>query len=340
MKILLISGHGAGDVGACGNGYKEANLTREVVNILAPKLRQYAQVDVYNQNRNAFYDCQNGTFKIGKYDYVLEVHFNAFNGKAYGSECYVTTRENCITVEQAIMKNMKKFFTLRDNDSIFDGVKRTNFLVINTVKSMGMSGALLETCFIDNKNDMTIYQKNKDSICQAICDGIVESFKLKKDSSSNEVKQENKPNPKPNQTLDYTGVITYQAYTDKWLPEVNKCDNTANGFAGIGNQPISGFRCKPQYGDIIYEAHLKGGNWLGAVNSKDYKKNDLKSISSYAGVYGHAIDGIRIKSTKGYVDYRVKTKEDGWLEWARGFGDKGNEFAGIYGHTIIGIQMK
>ena len=39
MKILLISGHGAGDVGAVGNGYREADLTREVVNLLAPKLR-------------------------------------------------------------------------------------------------------------------------------------------------------------------------------------------------------------------------------------------------------------------------------------------------------------
>lgn len=157
------------------------------------------------------------------------------------------------------------------------------------------------------------------------------------------VEQANKINGQDSATTanqECTGTITYQAYTDKWLPEVNKCDNTDDGFAGIGTQAISGFRCKPQYGELIYEAHLLGGNWLGAVNSKDYVKNDLKKISSYAGVYGHAIDGIRIKSTKGYVDYRVKTKEDGWLPWARGFGDSGNKFAGIYGHTIIGIQMK
>ncbi len=137
-----------------------------------------------------------------------------------------------------------------------------------------------------------------------------------------------------------TGVITYQAYTNGWLPEVHKCDNTDEGFAGIGTQPISGFRCKPEHGEIIYEAHQKGGNWLGAVNSKDYRRNDLRSANSYAGIYGKPIDGIRIKSTRGYVDYRVKTREDGWLPWARGFGDKGNLFAGIYGHAIIGIQMK
>ena len=133
------------------------------------------------------------------------------------------------------------------------------------------------------------------------------------------------------------GVITYKAYTNKWLPEVHKADNTYEGFAGIGTETITGFKCKAQYGELTYEAHLLGGKWLGAVNSKNYSKNDA---NSYAGIYGQAIDGIRIKSNKGVVDYRVKTKEDGWLEWARGFGSKGNEFAGIYGHKIIAIQIK
>lgn len=136
---------------------------------------------------------------------------------------------------------------------------------------------------------------------------------------------------------DYTGVITYQAYTNYWLPEVHKCDDTDDGYAGIYGDPITAFRCKPQYGDIIYEAHELGGDWIGAVNSKDYSDG---TYNSYAGILGKKIDGIRIKSTKGYVDYRVHTIEDGWLEWARGFGDSGNEFAGIYGHTIDGIQMK
>ena len=136
---------------------------------------------------------------------------------------------------------------------------------------------------------------------------------------------------------NYTGTITYQAYTNKWLPAVRKCDNTANGFAGIGNEPITAFRCKPVYGEIIYEAHKLGGGWYGAVNSRDYNSN---SINSYAGIPSQAIDLIRIKSTKGYVDYRVKTREDGWLPWVRGFGDRYYEYAGIVGHAIIGIQMK
>ena len=134
-----------------------------------------------------------------------------------------------------------------------------------------------------------------------------------------------------------TGTITYQAYTNKWLPEVSKADNSNNGYAGIGNERITAFRCKPQNGQIIYEAGVLNGKWLGAVNSKDY---NAKNGNSYAGLLGTAIDRIRIKSTEGYVDYQVKTKEDGWLPWVRGFGDKSNEYAGIKGHAIIGIKMK
>lgn len=136
---------------------------------------------------------------------------------------------------------------------------------------------------------------------------------------------------------DYTGVITYQAYTNKWLPEVYKCDNTDLGYAGIYGESIKGFRCKPEFGDITYEAHEIGGNWIGAVNSKDYSSGNG---NSYAGNLNKPIDGIRIKSSKGYVDYRVHIKGGDWLEWARGFGSSGNEFAGIYGKEIDGLQMK
>ena len=190
MKILLIAGHGNGDSGALGCGYKECDLTRELVNLIAPKLRAYATVDVYDQKRNAYKDVQNGEFNVGKYDYALEVHFNAYSDpKAHGTECFVTTKENGITVEQAIMKNMKRYFTLRDNDSIFDGVKRTNFLVIKTLKNKDISGALLETCFITNANDMKVYQENKNGIANDIVSGIVSGFGLKKKAVA-------KPKPK------------------------------------------------------------------------------------------------------------------------------------------------
>ena len=176
MKILLISGHGAGNVGACGNGYREADLTREVVNVLAPKLRQYATVDIYPQNRNAYDDVNKGNLAVSfaNYNYVFEVHFNAGGGK--GTEIYVTREEAGTKVEQKVMDKLSNYFNVR-------GVKRKNFNVIAKAKRSGASSALLETCFIDSSSDVNTYKNNVDGICQAICEGIAEGFGLKEGTS-------------------------------------------------------------------------------------------------------------------------------------------------------------
>lgn len=170
MKILLISGHGDGDSGAIGNGYKESDLTIEFVLKLKEYLQSYMEVDVYDVNKNAFSDYVNGLFTIDtNYDYMLEVHFNAFNTSAYGSEIYITTNEKNQTVEEGIMSIMEEYFVNR-------GVKVNNFSVIKRVKDLGISSALLEVCFIDNKNDMTIYQNNKDSIINNVAQAIKNGF--------------------------------------------------------------------------------------------------------------------------------------------------------------------
>lgn len=137
---------------------------------------------------------------------------------------------------------------------------------------------------------------------------------------------------------DYTGVITYQVFTNKWLPEVNKCDNTDEGYAGIGNEPITGIRAKAQYGKIYIKSRTTDGNWLEEVCSDNYSDG---SCNSYSGILGKPIDLVKIRSTKGYVLYRVKTIEDGWLEWVDSRTTTGyNAYAGIHNHKIIGIQMK
>lgn len=140
-----------------------------------------------------------------------------------------------------------------------------------------------------------------------------------------------------NSDIDYTGIITYQACTNKWLPEVSKWDNTNNGYAGVFGQTISGFRCKCQYGELTYQAHTLNGQWLPSVNSKNYSSNN---DNSYAGLYNVPIDAIKIKSTKGWVKYRVHIKGGSWLPTVDSRTENGTEsYAGIYGKEIDGIQM-
>ena len=258
-NVLLIAGHGAGDPGAMGNGYKEADLTRELVNLIASRLRKYATVDIYNQNRNAFNDVQNGTFKIGAYHYALEIHFNAFNGNAHGTECYVTSREAGITVEQAIMKGLGKFFTLRDNDSIFDGVKRTNFLVINTLKNKGISGALLETCFIDNAQDMKVYQANKNTIADTIVNGIVEGFGLTANSGGS---KPSNPAPKPQAKKLYlpASATSWRVYPTNKAPVVgNEC----------------GYLYPSKFGGLTYDILATPQTNVVTIQTRDYGRVNI-----------------------------------------------------------------
>lgn len=144
------------------------------------------------------------------------------------------------------------------------------------------------------------------------------------------------PTPTPIPT-EATGVITYQAFVGNWLPEVNKADYTNDGFAGIWGNAISGIRCKCENGELMYQAHIKGGDWLEPVNSKDYSNG---GDNSYAGIYGKPIDCVKIKSTKGWVKYRVHIKGGQWLPWVMSTTETGTEsYAGIYGKEIDGIQM-
>ena len=137
---------------------------------------------------------------------------------------------------------------------------------------------------------------------------------------------------------DYTGVITYQAYTNRWLPEVNKCDNTDDGYAGIGKEPITGIRAKCENGKLYMQVSPLNEDYLEEICSDNYSDN---SYNSYAGILGRPIDRVRIRTTKGYATYRVITLEDGWLPWVDSRTKTGdNSYAGIKGHTIIGIQIK
>lgn len=180
MKVGLISGHGAGDCGACGYGYEEANETVRIVKMLDERL-QDCGIDtvVYPYERNAFKDCNRGLglqVDFSGCDYVLEVHLNSGRGDETGddsiggTEIYVTPREATTGTENLILEYMEEL-GYRNR-----GVKAENFLVINKVKNLGVSSALLETCFVDDVDDMELYERKFDETMNAITRGICDGF--------------------------------------------------------------------------------------------------------------------------------------------------------------------
>lgn len=195
MKILLISGHGGTpyDSGAVGNGYTEAVETRRMAQAVAPLLRNYGfDVSIYDQSQDAYkVVTQGGSLPLSGVSYVMEFHLNAAagdyagNGKTTGSEIFVHVNEKGIGVEQAILKRLAALgFTNRE-------VKRSSGLaVLKHVYKRGVSHALIETCFIDDKDDMTLYNAKFNQIAKAIADGVAEGFgKEVDDMTEGEVKQ-------------------------------------------------------------------------------------------------------------------------------------------------------
>lgn len=186
MRILLIAGHGNGDPGAVGCGYQEATETRRMATAVKPKLEAYGiNVVMYDQNKNAYDEIRFGRgISLSGIDYVIEFHLNAGvgdtggNGVTTGTEILVDASEAGTSVEEAMLKKICAIgFKNR-------GVKRRNDLLVqNTVTNAGVSHALIETCFIDDKDDMQLYEKNFDKIAQAIADGVAEGFGIATDTN-------------------------------------------------------------------------------------------------------------------------------------------------------------
>ncbi len=116
MKILLIAGHGGTpyDSGAVGCGYTEAVETRRMANAVAPLLRAYGfEVALYDQSKDAYkVVIQGGSLPLSGVSYVLEFHLNSAandlngNGVTTGTEIFVHTNEQGMTVEQAILRRV------------------------------------------------------------------------------------------------------------------------------------------------------------------------------------------------------------------------------------------
>lgn len=194
MKILLIAGHGGSpyDSGAVGCGYTEAVETRRIATAIAPLLRNYGfEVVMYDQKNDAYKVLKNGgSLPLSGVGYVIELHLNAAandpkgDGKTTGVEVLVHTGETGITVEQAICRRIAALgFTSR-------GVKRRgDLLVMNTVHRKGISHALIETCFVDDADDMKLYKAKFYAIAHAIADGVAEGFGKKVQKEDDEVTQ-------------------------------------------------------------------------------------------------------------------------------------------------------
>lgn len=196
VSVLLIAGHGQGDVGAQGTfdstTYYEQDLTREFASLIYSQLRALApgiSVTMYDQN----YDCYQvlAGRKAGpkpdfkQYDYVLEVHFNATaeslkdpkgDGKCRGVGMYVNTAKKDTAIDRKIVASVAQAADF----AVWGGgtgiMTSSGLLNARTLQEMDVSYGLLETAFIDDRDDMKVYNSKKNVMATAVATAIKEYF--------------------------------------------------------------------------------------------------------------------------------------------------------------------
>lgn len=193
FRMLVMAGHGRNsdgswDPGAVGNGYQEANLTRELRDLIkAAADRAGVPCDVAPDRNHYSYFKNGGQYDVSAYNYVLEVHFNASatadqsgDGKMKGSMVYIDQFEKGHSVENAILSNLYSLGSCQAWDGVVVAQRQwpSGLMVQSRVRAQGVSHAVLETCFISDWDDVSWYLANKTKIASAIVAGIQQGFGL------------------------------------------------------------------------------------------------------------------------------------------------------------------
>jgi len=167
MTHLVIAGHGQGkagyDAGAVNRSLNitEAQKARELCDLMAG----YSSKIHYIKDRNIF-DYRNIRDVSKGYESVTEIHFNSFNGQAYGTEVLIKAGYPADAEDTKLKNVLEKYFKAR-------GFKSIDWLYnANAMAGTGISYRLLEICFIDNNSDMAIYEKHKQAIAKELVEAI------------------------------------------------------------------------------------------------------------------------------------------------------------------------
>lgn len=179
-ELLLIAGHGQGDSGAVGNGFSEANLTREVIMLMEPYLKEYGiDYDTYGlvtkDNPTGKNMYKNGDAKnYTDYKQIMEVHFNSSTPSSSGIGTEVLIHQDYINIpdnfDKAILTTLGKYWKNRG----FKG--RSDLANMNTYRRLKKSYRLIEVCFISDSKDMEIYKNNKQLLAKDMSADIAKFF--------------------------------------------------------------------------------------------------------------------------------------------------------------------
>lgn len=347
VTICLDPGHGGNDSGAIGvNNVYEKNLTLKIAQYCKQELEKYNCHVVMTRtgDTNPSLEERADYAKSQGAQYLISIHLNsAAGGGAVGAEVYYPNThwrpnisQNGKNVAQAIQSQLVslglydrgiKFRTIDTNiypDPFrYDDSSVADYYgIIRNAKYNGLTGLIIEHCFINNVSDYNNYL-NSDAKLQKLgvadANGIVSALGLTKASE--------------NSVVTSSPSISYQTHVQDYGWQSWKLNGEVSGTVGQSKR-LEGINIKLSNinGNIEYKTHVQ-----------DYGWQDWKSNGQMSGTTGQSkrLEAIQIKlsgeaANQYDVYYRVHAQDYGWLDWA-----KNGESAGTEGYSkrLEGIQI-
>ena len=176
--IFISAGHNLHgikpDPGAIGNGYHEADLTVEFRTLVTAMLRA-KKIEVLTDKDDERLGTYLQRIKTGNGSVVLEFHFDAA-GTSTATGSTVLIGNDADRLDKAFAKELVEACatTLSIKNRGIKPESESHRGGLGLMREQG-TVALLEICFISNKDDIFQYQKNKISLASKIAE-IVERY--------------------------------------------------------------------------------------------------------------------------------------------------------------------
>ena len=288
-KLFVIAGHGAGDPGACGNGYQEA----ERVRALAKRIKAFGGNNVLlgDLDRNYYADRGINSLNISKDYKIVELHMDSGVKSAKGGHVIIKDCFEPDKYDEALANMLKEILPGRS-----DMIKgRSDLANVNRAAAKGYNYRLVELGFISNAGDVKIFNSRMDDIAK----GVLASFDIIPASTvTPAVTPKPSTSVKPTKKDELSVDGHWGPKTTKKLQQIFK--TTVDGV--VSNQWASYADENPGLDESTFD-------WDEKPNGKGSQL--IKAMQKWAGMKESACDGEIGPKTIEAFQKKLGTKVDG-----------------------------